>query len=70
MQTNLETLINAVKLLPPDDRKKLTDILLDEAQKAAGARHHITEVRGLGKEIWKDMDAQKYVDSERDAWEN
>ncbi|MBX3291524.1 MAG: hypothetical protein KF881_01385 [Acidobacteria bacterium] len=70
MQTNLETLIDAVKLLPPDDRKKLTDILIDEAQKTVEAKHRITEVRGLGKGLWKDVDAQDYVDSERDSWEN
>jgi hypothetical protein len=70
MQTNLETLIAAVKLLHPDDRKRLTDILIDEAQKTVEAKHRITEVRGLGKGLWKDEDAQDYVDSERDNWEN
>ena len=30
--------------------------------------HSILELRGLGKEIWKDIDAQQYVDQERDSW--
>jgi hypothetical protein len=29
----------------------------------------ITGLRGLGKEIWQGLDAQEYVDRERDSWE-
>jgi len=32
-------------------------------------KYEITELRGLGKEIWHDEDAQEYIDRERDAWE-
>lgn len=31
-------------------------------------KHRISELRGLGKHIWKDVDAQEYVDAERDSW--
>ncbi len=31
-------------------------------------KHSIMELEGLGKEIWAGIDAQEYVDSERDAW--
>lgn len=31
-------------------------------------RHSILELRGLGKEIWQGIDAQEYVDRERDSW--
>jgi hypothetical protein len=27
------------------------------------------EIKGVGKEIWRDMDAQEYVNSERSSWE-
>ena len=33
-------------------------------------RHRITELKGLGKEIWEGIDAQEYVDRERDSWDN
>jgi len=26
------------------------------------------EMAGLGSEIWKDVDAQRYVDRERESW--
>ena len=32
-------------------------------------RHHsILELQGLGKEIWRGIDAQEYVDQERASW--
>ena len=31
-------------------------------------KHSITELRGLGKEIWLGIDADEYVNQERDAW--
>ena len=31
-------------------------------------RHSIVELKGLGKEIWKDIDAREYVDRERNSW--
>jgi len=30
--------------------------------------HKITELKGLGKEIWDEMDAQEYVNEERRSW--
>ena len=31
-------------------------------------QHSITELRGLGKEVWNGVDAQEYVDGERYSW--
>ena len=31
--------------------------------------HSIMELEGLGAEIWRDVDAQAYIDQERDSWE-
>ena len=31
-------------------------------------RRSIMESEGLGKEIWEGVDAQEYVDRERDSW--
>ncbi len=31
-------------------------------------KRSILELRGLGKEIWQGVDAQKYVDSLREEW--
>ncbi|MEA3288448.1 MAG: hypothetical protein U9Q77_13900 [Candidatus Marinimicrobia bacterium] len=31
-------------------------------------RRSILELQGMGKEIWKDIDAQDYIDKERESW--
>lgn len=31
-------------------------------------RDYVKEFRGLGSEIWKDLDVEEYIKSERDAW--
>jgi hypothetical protein len=69
MQTNVETLIKAVRRLPRADRLRLVEVLLRDNE-TAPSNHHLKELRGLGKDIWKSIDAQEYVDSERDEWEN
>ena len=30
--------------------------------------HSFLELEGLGQEIWKDIDAQEYINQERDSW--
>lgn len=32
--------------------------------------HSIMELEGLGAEIWRDVDAQTYIDQERASWES
>ena len=44
------------------------DFGLDKQGETKGRR--LTELRGLGKEVWGDTDAQAYVDQERDEWDS
>jgi hypothetical protein len=37
---------------------------------AANPKRNIMELHGLGKEIWKDTDAQDYVDKLRGEWDH
>lgn len=62
-----EDLINQLKSLPKSDKLVVMQILLDIDQHWE-RKHKITDLAGLGKEIWKDVDAQKYVDEERSSW--
>ncbi|MBW4618175.1 MAG: hypothetical protein KME17_02160 [Cyanosarcina radialis HA8281-LM2] len=36
--------------------------------KPAKSKRSILELEGLGKEIWQGIDAQEYVNQERDSW--
>ena len=68
MQTSIEALIEAAKHLSPEDREKLVRALRQQSE--SGRDHRITEMRGLGKDLWRGIDAQAYINSERDSWEN
>jgi hypothetical protein len=67
-EANLETLIEAAKELSPEDRKRLARALYHTPR--ASQQHHITEMRGLGKELWQGIEPQQYINAERDAWEH
>jgi hypothetical protein len=43
--------------------------LLQRIDTIQGKKHDVTELRGLGKEIWAGIDAQEYVNRERDSWD-
>jgi len=60
---NVESLSRAEQLRLISD---LAEYLRSEA--APEARTSILELQGLGKEIWKGIDAQDYVDRERASW--
>lgn len=65
MAWTVEDIIAAASRLTDDDRRRLVDAL---ATDKIAPRRSITELRGLGKEIWQGQDAQEYVDQERDSW--
>jgi hypothetical protein len=63
--------LRRVQGLSPDDQLRLLEDVasLVRRQVATPARRRsILELRGLGKEVWQDIDAQDYVDQERASW--
>jgi hypothetical protein len=40
-----------------------------QAQEKPRKRHSITELKGLGKEIWAGVDVKEYINGERDSWD-
>ncbi len=63
--------LDLVQKLDLSDQMKLIDQLTDMVRQRMTAHpgHSILELQGLGKEIWQDIDAQKYVDRERASWD-
>ncbi len=49
-------------------RIRATQTSSEMAQASRTQLHSIRELRGLGKEIWVNIDVQKYIQEERDAW--
>ena len=68
MQTNLEALIEAAKHLSEEEREKLVEALHPSSD--TPHPRHITEMRGLGKDLWQETDPQDYLNAERDSWDN
>ena len=63
----IEELIQDVSRLAPEERARLVRAL---AQNILEPEHEITELRGLGKEVWNNIDAQEYINAERDTWQS
>lgn len=61
MALTVEQMIAAASQLTENDRRRLMEAL---TAVEPGPRHSITELRGLGKEIWQCQDAHEYVDQE------
>lgn len=56
--------------LSPDEQLRLLEELAATVRRRVHPRQRrsILELEGLGEEIWKGIDAQEYVNQERDAW--
>jgi hypothetical protein len=59
-----------IENLTPDEQlrllEELTAIVLHRTTHKP--KRSIMELEGLGKEIWQGIDAQEYVNQERDSW--
>jgi len=42
---------------------------LVQRETVSKSQRGIRELRGLGKEVWGNMDAQTYVNQERESWD-
>jgi len=66
-----EEVLKQVLHLTPEDQlellKVLTNIVLPRV--TIRPQHSILEFEGLGKEIWQDIDVEKYIEEERNSWE-
>ena len=60
-----------IKQLDVLEQLRLLEVIAQLVQRetAAKSQRSIREIRGLGKEVWKNLDAQEYVNQERDSWE-
>ena len=56
------------KLSTDEQLKLLEELTIIVRSKVKKKKRSILELKGLGKEIWGSIDAQEYVDRERDSW--
>lgn len=63
--------VKGVKELNPEQQLNLIEIISVQLKKNIArkkTKHSIMELEGLGAGLWKGVDAQKYVNKERDSW--
>ena len=65
-----EKLLNEVEKLNQSEQLQLLEKIaaLIRRRTTAKTRRSILELQGVGKSIWKDIDAQQYIDKERKSW--
>ena len=66
-------MLEQAQALTPDEQLQLIEELAAGIRRRckieAKPRHSILELEGLGKEIWEGIDAQEYINQERDSWD-
>jgi hypothetical protein len=68
--TIYDELVERIQNLTPTDQLRLLEELAVIIRRRIDTAPHrsILELQGLGKEIWRGIDAQEYVDQERASW--
>ena len=60
----------ALRLTAEEQLQLIEDIIkVVRHQVTTRPKHSIMELKGLGKEVWKGVDVEKYIDEERNSWE-
>jgi len=66
-----EEVLNRVQRLTPDEQLRLLEELAAIVRRRVMAqpKHRITEFEGLGEELWRKIDVEKYIEEERNSWD-
>ena len=66
--TQYEEALRQAQALCPADQKRLLAELAEHLDILPEKTASILQLSGLGKHIWRNLDAQEYVDQERSSW--
>ncbi len=54
--------------LNPEQKRKLLNSIRTSLKPKRIRKHSLLELEGLGLEIWEKIDADKYLNDERNSW--
>lgn len=69
---NVKTIINEIEYLGYSEQMELLEKLVGMVKRKSTISkrtHTIKDLKGLGKDLWKNVDVEKYINRERDSWE-
>lgn len=67
-----EDYVRGIDKLKPEQQLSLVELLSAKLRKQLGrksGKHKVTELDGLGAEVWDNVDVQEYIRKERDSWD-
>lgn len=67
-----EDYVRGIDKLEPEQQLSLVELLSAKLKKQIANKsgtHKLTELDGLGAEVWKDVEAQAYIQKERNSWD-
>ncbi len=68
---NINTIIQEIELLDYHNKinvmSKIVSML--KRAKAKPTSVNITRLKGLGKDVWQDVEIESYISKEREAWD-
>jgi len=69
---NINHILSEIEKLDKKDKIHLMSMIInllkrDEKEKASSSS--ITQLKGLGKELWQKIDTKAYIASERESWD-
>lgn len=69
--SDYEEVLDQARELSLVDQARLVEALskLVRARIQAWPKHSIMELEGMGKELWRGIDVEKYIEEERNSWE-
>jgi len=66
-----EDYVRGIDKLKPEQQLSLVKLLTAKLKKQLGrtsGKRKVTELDGLGAEIWKNIETEEYIQKERDSW--
>ena len=66
-----DEVLSQIQLLTPDEQLRLLEDLaaMIRQELTIQRKHNVMEFSGFAKELWKDVDVEKYIDEERNSWD-
>ena len=66
-----DEILNQVRRLELVDQARLLEELatIVHSRVRAWPKHSVLEFKGMGKEVWEGIDVEKYIEEERNSWD-
>ena len=61
-------LLAEIQRLDHEEQYRLLEDLVMLLKKKSEKKHDISELKGLGSELWRSVDVDEYIERERETW--